>query len=153
MLHSTYNKIISYALLIFHVLEKNVNDECLYHCILTLVQKNTTWKVWYLYVRVCAFAWNLMLRPNRVASIVAQVFIDNLVCRFGLQLELRKKFRVTSVLRTLALAGYYKNQDNSPLPAISAIERIKWTMEQFHSEVVEHHQTNWGKYLALVLLP
>lgn len=95
--------------------------------------------------------------PNQEASTVAQVLVDNLVCRFGVPLELHsdqgRNFESRVFQELCHLLGITKTRTTPLHPQSDGmVERFNRTMEQFLSKVVERHQTDWDKHLPLFLM-
>ncbi|UYV84370.1 K02A2.6-like [Cordylochernes scorpioides] len=86
--------------------------------------------------------------PNQEATTVAKVLMDNLICRFGVPMELHsyqgRKFEAGVFQELCRLLGIRKTR-TTPLHPQSdeMVERFNKTMEVNLSKVVEQHQRDW----------
>ncbi|UYV69434.1 K02A2.6-like, partial [Cordylochernes scorpioides] len=86
--------------------------------------------------------------PNQEATTVAKVLMDNLICRFGVPLELHsdqgRNFEVGMFQELCRLLGIRKTRTTPLHPQSDGmVERFNKTMEEHLSKVVEQHQRDW----------
>ncbi|UYV69000.1 K02A2.6-like, partial [Cordylochernes scorpioides] len=95
--------------------------------------------------------------PNQEAATVARVLVDNLICRFGVPLELHsdqgRNFE-SGVFRELCqVLGIWKTRTTPLHPQSDGmVERFNKTMVEHLSKVVEQNQRDWDRRLPLFLM-
>lgn len=95
--------------------------------------------------------------PNQEATTVARVLVDNLVCRFGVPLELHsdqgRNFESNIFQELCRLLGIHKTRTTALHPQSDGmVERFNRTIEEYLSKVVERHQKDWDRHIPLLLL-
>ncbi|UYV73615.1 K02A2.6-like [Cordylochernes scorpioides] len=95
--------------------------------------------------------------PNQEATTVAKVLMDNLICRFGVPLELHsdqgRNFEAGVFQELCRLLGIRKTRTTPLHPQSDGmVERFNKTMEEHLSEVVEQHQRDWDVRLPPFLM-
>ncbi|UYV74279.1 K02A2.6-like [Cordylochernes scorpioides] len=95
--------------------------------------------------------------PNQEAATVARVLVDNLICRFGVPLELHsdqgRNFE-SGIFRELCqVLGIWKTRTTPLHPQSDGmVERFNKTMVEHLSKVVEQNQRDWDRRLPLFLM-
>ncbi|UYV64922.1 K02A2.6-like [Cordylochernes scorpioides] len=95
--------------------------------------------------------------PNQEATTVAKVLMDNLICRFGVPLELHsdqgRNFEAGVFQELCRLLGIRKTRTTPLHPQSDGmVERFNKTMEEHLSKVVEQHQRDWDVRLPPFLM-
>ncbi|UYV84336.1 K02A2.6-like [Cordylochernes scorpioides] len=95
--------------------------------------------------------------PNQGATTVAKVLMDNLICRFGVPLELHsdqgRNFEAGVFQELCRLLGIRKTRTTPLHPQSDGmVERFNKTMEEHLSKVVEQHQRDWDVRLPPFLM-
>lgn len=95
--------------------------------------------------------------PNQEATTVARVLVDNLVCRFGVPLELHsdqgRNFESHVFQELCRLLGIHKTRTTALHPQSDGmVERFNRTLEEYLSKVVERHQRDWDRHIPPLLL-
>ncbi|UYV61126.1 K02A2.6-like, partial [Cordylochernes scorpioides] len=95
--------------------------------------------------------------PNQEAATVARVLVDNLICRFGVPLELHsdqgRNFESEIFRELCQVLGIWKTRTTPLHPQSDGmVERFNKTMVEHLSKVVEQNQRDWDRRLPLFLM-
>ncbi|UYV71663.1 K02A2.6-like, partial [Cordylochernes scorpioides] len=95
--------------------------------------------------------------PNQKAATVARVLVDNLICRFGVPLELHsdqgRNFESEIFRELCQVLGIWKTRTTPLHPQSDGmVERFNKTMVEHLSKVVEQNQRDWDRRLPLFLM-
>ncbi|UYV63913.1 K02A2.6-like [Cordylochernes scorpioides] len=95
--------------------------------------------------------------PNQEAATVARVLVDNLICRFGVPLELHsdqgRNFESEIFRELCQVLGIWKTTTTPLHPQSDGmVERFNKTMVEHLSKVVEQNQRDWDRRLPLFLM-
>ncbi|UYV84436.1 K02A2.6-like [Cordylochernes scorpioides] len=95
--------------------------------------------------------------PNQEAATVARVIVDNLICRFGVPLELHsyqgRNFESEIFRELCQVLGIWKTRTTPLHPQLDGmVERFNKTMVEHLSKVVEQNQRDWDRRLPLFLM-
>ncbi|UYV66849.1 K02A2.6-like [Cordylochernes scorpioides] len=95
--------------------------------------------------------------PNQEAATVARVLVDNLICRFGVPLELHsdqgRNFESEIFRELCQVLGIWKTRTTPLHPQSDGmVERFNKTMVEHLSRVVEQNQRDWDRRLPLFLM-
>ncbi|UYV68187.1 K02A2.6-like [Cordylochernes scorpioides] len=95
--------------------------------------------------------------PNQEAATVARVLVDNLICRFGVPLELHsdqgRNFESKIFRELCQVLGIWKTRTTPLHPQSDGmVERFNKTMVEHLSKVVEQNQRDWDRRLPLFLM-
>ena len=95
--------------------------------------------------------------PNQEAVTVAQVLVDNLICRFGVPLEIHsdqgRNFESGVFQQICNLLGMHKTRTTALHPQSDGmVERHNKTMKEHLSKVVHKNQRDWDRHLPFFLM-
>ncbi|UYV70389.1 K02A2.6-like [Cordylochernes scorpioides] len=95
--------------------------------------------------------------PNQEAATVARVLVDNLICRFGVPLELHsdqgRNFESEIFRELCQVLGIWKTRTTPLHPQSDGmVERFNKNMVEHLSKVVEQNQRDWDRRLPLFLM-
>ena len=95
--------------------------------------------------------------PNQESVTVAQVLVDNLICRFGVPLEIHsdqgRNFESGVLQQICNLLGMHKTRTTALHPQSDGmVERHNKTMKEHLSKVVHKNQRDWDRHLPFFLM-
>ena len=95
--------------------------------------------------------------PNQETITVAEVFVREYDCRFGVPLELHsnqgRKFESNVFKETCALLGIQKTRTTTLHPQSDGmIERMNRTLETQPSKFVDDHHRDWDYYIPYLMM-
>ena len=95
--------------------------------------------------------------PSQEAAVVAETLLKELVCRFGVPLELHsdqgRNFESAVFQGLCEMLGIRKTRTTAMHPQSDGmVERMNRTIGKYLSKVVSNHQRDWDRHLHLFLL-
>lgn len=95
--------------------------------------------------------------PNQEATTVAEKLVNEVVCRFGVPLEIHsdqgRNFESNLFQEMCKLLGIHKTRTTPYHPQSDGmVERFNQTLERHLAKLVDDHQKDWDKYIPKFLL-
>lgn len=95
--------------------------------------------------------------PNQEAKTVAKKLVHEVICRFGVPLEIHsdqgRNFESALFQEVCQLLGMHKTRTTPAHPQSDGmVERFNQTLENHLAKVVDEHQRDWDQYIPLFLL-
>lgn len=95
--------------------------------------------------------------PNQEATTVAEVLVNNWICRYGVPIELHsdqgRNFESEVFRNVCELLGTRKTRTTPSHPQSDGmVERFNATLEKNLRMFVNDHQTDWDKHIPLFVL-
>ena len=95
--------------------------------------------------------------PNQEAATVASKLLEEVICRFGVPLEIHsdqgRNFESQIFQEVCKLLGMHKTRTTPYHPQSDGmVERFNQTLERHLAKLVDNHQRDWDTYIPLFLL-
>lgn len=95
--------------------------------------------------------------PNQEATTVASKLVDEVICRYGVPLEIHsdqgRNFESNVFQEVCKILGMHKTRTTPYHPQSDGmVERFNQTLERHLAKLVENHQRDWDKYISPFLL-